>query len=266
MLIVFLFRSLFGVYSDVLLRHPVFVKAVTSALAYLMGDMIAQVLKKDKSERRIDSTRMLVSCLAGGLGHGPLSHMWYKFSEAIFTEALHWSQKNWWVVLVKVLLDQTIWCPLWKNLYFIMIGLLNLEPPAKVWLDCRRMTMPYIRWRFRLWPFVNVINYRFVPLQHRLLFVDVVEVVWVTVLAAHLSHHTPKDKHEGGAPLQNDECQHIMTTTESSKSKLLSHRTHKEKPEEDLLSSEKTACMMSNAIHCESPRTKNSFLMPILVV
>ena len=48
----------------------------------------------------------------------------------------------------------------------------------------KRTTIPLIISGLKLWPFVHCITYGVIPLENRLLWVDAVEIVWVTILAS----------------------------------------------------------------------------------
>lgn len=47
--------------------------------------------------------------------------------------------------------------------------------------------MPLVLEGLKLWPFVHCITYGLIPVENRLLWVDAVEIVWVTILASQAS-------------------------------------------------------------------------------
>mmetsp|Transcript_7938 Transcript_7938/g.16814 ORF Transcript_7938/g.16814 Transcript_7938/m.16814 type:complete len:368 (-) Transcript_7938:623-1726(-) len=167
-------------YSAVLENSPVSTKAVTSATVYTIGDFIAQ-RTEGASIGEIDRPRIVRSALAGLIGHGPLSHVWYEVSEGFFTDYLRWTE--WWSTLPKVVLDQTTWAPFWNNFYIIMLGVMKLESPKTIWADIKRTTIPLIVSGLKLWPLAHCVTYGLIPVENRLLWVDMVEILWVTILA-----------------------------------------------------------------------------------
>ena len=104
-------------YIDVLRENPVATKAATSASVYAIGDVIAQ-RSQGTAMGDLDRPRVLRSLLAGGIGHGPLSHYWYEISEHFFDNVLHMTQ--WWSFIPKVVVDQTVWGPIWYVPYLII--------------------------------------------------------------------------------------------------------------------------------------------------
>ncbi len=99
-------------YNAILAAAPIQTKAITSATVYAIGDTIAQ--RTDGTEiGELDRGRIVRSLKAGSIGHGPLSHYWYQISEDFFSNVLMWTE--WWSFIPKVVIDQTLWGPIWNN-------------------------------------------------------------------------------------------------------------------------------------------------------
>jgi hypothetical protein len=67
-------------YESILRESPIATKAATSATVYTIGDVLAQQTE-GAGLGQLDRARILRSLLAGGIGHGPLSHFWYNFCD-----------------------------------------------------------------------------------------------------------------------------------------------------------------------------------------
>jgi protein Mpv17 len=167
-------------YSSVLHQNPISTKAVTSASVYAIGDLIAQ-RTEGKAMGELDRMRALRSLLTGLIGHGPLSHLWYNFSENLFDNVLHWTA--WWSVIPKVALDQGFWSPIWNNTYLLLLGLMKRESLSSIWEDVKRTTIPLVVSGLKLMPLTHCVTYGLIPVENRLLWDDFVEIFWVTVLA-----------------------------------------------------------------------------------
>lgn len=167
-------------YLHVLRSNPIATKAVTSATVYAIGDTIAQ-RTEGESMGSLDRPRIIRSALAGLIGHGPMSHFWYQISENFFDNVLQFTA--WWSFIPKVAVDQTVWGPIWNNSYIILIGLMKLQSPGTIWGDMKRTTIPLILSGLKLWPLAHCVTYGLIPVENRLLWVDMVEIVWVTILA-----------------------------------------------------------------------------------
>lgn len=167
-------------YSSVLEASPVSTKAVTSATVYTIGDMISQGTE-GKSIGEIDRPRVIRSLLAGLIGHGPLSHLWYNFSDNIFENVMH--LQGWGGTAIKVAIDQTTWGPFWNNTYILLLGIMKWDKPANIFDEMKRTTIPLVVSGLKLWPLAHCVTYGLIPLENRLLWVDLVEIIWVTILS-----------------------------------------------------------------------------------
>lgn len=167
-------------YSAVLDKSPLPTKAITSATVYTIGDIISQCTE-GKSVGEFDRPRVIRSLLAGLIGHGPLSHVWYDVSENLFENILH--LQGWFGTIIKVVIDQTTWGPFWNNTYILLLGLMKMDKLENIFGEMKRTTIPLIVSGLKLWPLAHCVTYGLVPVENRLLWVDLVEIIWVTILA-----------------------------------------------------------------------------------
>ncbi|PIA40775.1 hypothetical protein AQUCO_02400086v1 [Aquilegia coerulea] len=139
-------------YEEALKANPVLAKMVISGVVYSLGDWIAQ-------------------CYEGK----PL----FEFDRALIPF------NDWWVVPAKVAFDQTIWAAIWNSIYFVALGFLRLESPANIFGELKATFRPMLTAGWKLWPFAHLITYGVIPLEQRLLWVDCVELIWVTILSTY---------------------------------------------------------------------------------
>ncbi|XP_051146964.1 uncharacterized protein LOC127262358 [Andrographis paniculata] len=165
-------------YEEALKTNPVLAKMVISGVVYSLGDWIAQCYE-GKPLFEFDRARMARSGLVGFMLHGSLSHYYYQFCEALFP--FH----DWWVVPVKVAFDQTAWSAVWNSIYYTLLGFLRLESPATVFGELKATFWPMLTAGWKLWPFAHLITYGVIPVEQRLLWVDCVELIWVTILSTY---------------------------------------------------------------------------------
>ncbi|XP_021758533.1 PXMP2/4 family protein 4-like [Chenopodium quinoa] len=163
-------------YEEILKTNPVLAKMVISGVVYSIGDWIAQCYE-GKPLFEFDRTRMLRSGLAGFALHGSLSHYYYELCEALFPF------QDWWAVPIKVAFDQTIWSGIWNSIYFVVLGLLRLESPVSIFKELKGTFLPMLTAGWKLWPFAHLVTYGVIPIEQRLLWVDCVELIWVTILS-----------------------------------------------------------------------------------
>ncbi|PWZ21475.1 Peroxisomal membrane protein 2 [Zea mays] len=165
-------------YEEALKANPVLAKMMISGVVYSLGDWIAQCYE-GKPIFDFDRARMFRSGLVGFTLHGSLSHYYYHICEALFPF------KDWWVVPAKVAFDQTIWSAIWNSIYFVVLGFLRLESPTTIYNELKSTFWPMLTAGWKLWPFAHLVTYGVVPVEQRLLWVDCVELVWVTILSTY---------------------------------------------------------------------------------
>nr|GMD33446.1 peroxisomal membrane protein 2 [Ipomoea batatas] len=92
---------------------------------------------------------------------------------------------DWWVVPAKVAFDQTVWSAVWNSIYYVVLGFLRFESPNNIFSELQATFWPMLTAGWKLWPFAHLITYGVVPVEQRLLWVDCVELVWVTILSTY---------------------------------------------------------------------------------
>jgi protein Mpv17 len=166
-------------YMNVLTLHPILVKAITSGSVYTLGDTVAQ-LYEGKTLGEIDRGRVGRSAAAGFIGHGPLSHLWYGVSAGFF-DWLGW--EGWWTTFPKITVDQLVWSPIWNGCYIFLLGAMKREALGEIIGTVKSTSFNLITSGLKLWPLAHVVTYGFIPVENRLLWVDLVEILWVTILS-----------------------------------------------------------------------------------
>lgn len=176
---------------------PVVTKAMLTGVTYVVGDMLAQVVQirrtaaitvgRSRAPRHssslllMDPWRYLRSGLAGLVLLGPFAHFYYE-GVAHFLD--HWP------VPLKILLDQTIYLASYNTVYYLVLGLLAGRHLRQVVSVYRIQFFKLIRAGWKIWPAIGIITYNFIPTEHRVLFVDAVEVAYCAVLST-LSNESP---------------------------------------------------------------------------
>ena len=180
--------AMWAAYQRAVTAYPVMVKAVLTGITYVIGDVIAQVVQQQqqilqlqlapRSLRdnllRTNFIRYVRSGVAGLLFLGPLAHFYYDFVADSFGA---------WPTLCKIALDQTLYLAFYNTVYFLVLGCLARRPLIEVAKQYAEQFWQLLRAGWRLWPFVGVITYTFIPQAHRVLFVDIIEIAYSAILS-----------------------------------------------------------------------------------
>jgi len=61
-----------------------------------------------------------------------------------------------------------------------------------IWSDVKRTTIPLIVSGLKLWPLAHCVTYGVIPVENRLLWVDLVEIIWVVILSTQAAGTAPQ--------------------------------------------------------------------------
>ncbi|EEC51741.1 predicted protein, partial [Phaeodactylum tricornutum CCAP 1055/1] len=165
-------------YESSLEEKPIFTKTLINVVIYLLGDWLSQTLFQKKNVLDFDASRTLRNGFIG-LCFGPLVHEYYQFSDHILpVEGGIWNRVE------KILMDQTIYLTVKCSVYISAVGLLQGDDwsTVKQTVKHRIGGIVFTAWKF--WPLVHCITYSVIPAQHRILWVNSVDLIWNAILAS----------------------------------------------------------------------------------
>lgn len=163
-------------YEDSLSDKPVFTKTMINVIIYLLGDWLSQTLFQKRNILDFNSSRTIRNGFIGAC-FGPIVHQYYEFSDLILPVDIGINRAY------KIIMDQTIYLTTKVSVYILAVGLLAGES----WEDCvdnvktKIKPITFTAWKF--WPLIHCITYTVIPAQHRILWVNCVDLVWNAILA-----------------------------------------------------------------------------------
>jgi protein Mpv17 len=172
-------RNAFNWYASKLDAHPVKTQGLTSGFLFFIGDITAQRYEHrldkskgiDTSDRPYLALTRLAACTSFGLFVlGPFGHHWYARLDVV-TNRLYAprSLKN---VALKVLLDTAIFNPIFLVVFFTSVSLLEGLTVHDIGRKLYRDFVPSYAVDCSVWPPIQTINFRFVPVKFQLLVVN----------------------------------------------------------------------------------------------
>eukprot|EP00892_Ulva_mutabilis_P004054 jgi/Ulvmu1/201/UM001_0205.1 len=177
-------QSAWCAYERILDEKPIQAKALTSGVGLTVADVIAQAMEGGS----YDATRTARMASFGLLWHGVSSHIWYEFLDAKVPGPSSAAGS----VVTKMVLDQAIWAPLNTMIFYSYLAAAT-GALAGLPMVLQTKLIPTILAGYALWPVAHIINFRFVPPQHRLLYVNLVNLVWTVWLSGMANNSGPVD-------------------------------------------------------------------------
>jgi|EP00970_Alexandrium_tamarense_P004894 protein Mpv17 len=150
-------------------QHSLLTKALTSFTGFTIGDILAQNFVNDDG-KPYDVMRTVRLGSFGFFIHGTTGHYFYGFLDSKFpgTKPL--------TVATKVLIDQTIWNPIFGLMFFgylnVMEGKSFEDYKNKIKADLKTAVMG----SWAVWVPAHTINFAFIPPQQRLLYINSIQI------------------------------------------------------------------------------------------
>eukprot|EP00871_Galdieria_phlegrea_P004594 jgi/Galph1/5135/GphlegSOOS_G3736.1 len=163
-------------YNQLLASRPLLTKALTSFIGFSIGDILAQkFLSPVGSEFQMD--RLLRMALFGLLIHGPTGHIFYSNLDKLIpgTEA--------WKVASKVAIDQLLWAPIFAVIFFGFLGISEGQSFQQIKAKIRQDWKTALLASWKVWPLAHAINFRFIPSNQRLLYINGVQIFYNVFLS-----------------------------------------------------------------------------------
>jgi len=157
-------------YQMKLRTAPLLTQSVTTAVLFATGDTLAQQAVDKVGIENQDMARTGRMALYGGAIFGPAATTWFKF----LSTKVNLRNPNA-TIVARVGLDQVVFAPC--NLFVFLSTMAAMEgtSPQKK-LDSTYKSALTKNWM--VWPWVQIANFKFVPLEHRVLVVNVISLGW----------------------------------------------------------------------------------------
>ena len=154
-----------------------------------VGDVLAQQAVEKKG---IKNHNFLRTAKMTGLGLcliGPGLRSWYIVLDKLVTGT------GGGVALMKMVKDQLIWAPSFLVMFFSAVNILDGKSAAEIQEVLKRDYWQALKVNYLVWPAVQMLNFYFVPMQHRVIVVNFVALFWNTYLAyvTHKHHDDVED-------------------------------------------------------------------------
>ncbi|XP_050406364.1 protein Mpv17 [Patella vulgata] len=160
-------------YLRSLQKYPTRTMATTTGTIMTSGDLLSQLVIEKKQYEPVRSLRYLGF---GLIFLGPLMRGWYLLLERLYAGTRLASLKM-------VVTDQLSFAPLVCFSFVTGMGLLKGDSVADIKKTLNEIYFDILIANYQVWPAAQLINFYFVPLQHRVLVVNFVALGWNTYLA-----------------------------------------------------------------------------------
>jgi len=185
--------SFFKFYQRSFDKRPVITLICANATLNALGDGVAQgsqitLAKRDpynveRPKPRYDYLRTLRFVVFGGV-MGPIIGRWASFLEYRFPlRAVTGGKASMSALVKRVASDQLIMSPIGLVVFLGSMGLMERRSTDEINQKYKDLLMPALIANWTVWPFAQMINYRYMPLAYRVPFQSTCGVFWTLYLS-----------------------------------------------------------------------------------
>ncbi|XP_019447669.1 PREDICTED: protein sym-1-like [Lupinus angustifolius] len=180
-------KAMWTWYQNCLSLHPVQTQVISSCVLWGVADVTAQYITHHASVAKtkkllqlsdsdvkfmIDWRRVAVTSIFGAGFVGPVGHFWFESLDKFIRLKLHLMPQSARAVATKVAMDGIIFGPVNLFVFFTYMGLCSGKTIPQVKEDIKKNYFAALILESSMWPFVQVFNFRYVPVKYQLLYVN----------------------------------------------------------------------------------------------
>jgi protein Mpv17 len=151
-------------------------QAVTTSVLFATGDITAQQLVEQRGLKAHDLKRTGRMALYGGFVFGPVATTWFN----LLARKIVIPGRPRLETLARVGCDQGAFAPVMIGVFLSSMATME-GASAKERLEKNWWTA--LRTNWMIWPFVQFINFTYLPLQYRVLFANIISIGWNSYLS-----------------------------------------------------------------------------------
>ncbi|ORZ07810.1 hypothetical protein BCR42DRAFT_425519 [Absidia repens] len=167
-----------ALYNRLLTKYPIFIQSVSTACLFGAGDTIAQQIVEKQGIQQHDFLRTGRMMVFGGAVAGPALSTWYRLLEHNVKASTPFK-----TLVKKVAIDQVLFAPVFIGVFFSTQGLFEGKSVQEIKEKLDHGYTTAVINNYKLWPTVQLFNFYFVPLNHRLMVTNIVALGWNSYLS-----------------------------------------------------------------------------------
>lgn len=169
--------SILAAYTRALHKYPTIVQSLQAGTTMFMGDVLAQLVVENKPVKDYELIRSARFFALGTCFVGPVLKNWYGVLEKFIGSG---TKKQ---GFKKVLTDQGCFVPIFGACFLSINAAMAGKNTAQIKNEVSSLYKEVLIANYMVWPWVQLVNFTFVPLHHQVLVVQVFALFWNTYLA-----------------------------------------------------------------------------------
>lgn len=165
--------QILGLYQRLLRSNPIVTKSVTSSIIAGLGSILSQVL----TGKAISLQSLRAFVIYGGLVSGPIAHYFYILLDKLFPGS------GLIKYILRLLTDRLVFAPGFLVITLYTLSRLQGVSQTNTVENMKSRYWPCLVGNWKIWTLPQIINIGLIPPQYRVLFANLVALVWNAYLA-----------------------------------------------------------------------------------
>ncbi|CAD5235428.1 unnamed protein product [Bursaphelenchus xylophilus] len=161
-------------YLRLLSRRPLITQMVSAGVIGCAGDGIAQFVVEKRSLKQYDLQRGIRFFLMPSCYVAPILSRWFRVLEKIGGKGAIWK---------RLAVDQLCWSPCFGASIIFVLGFMESLDAKKAFDHTKSMCVEVYFKSLQFWPFVQLINLNLIPINFRVIFVQMAALIWNSYLS-----------------------------------------------------------------------------------
>jgi len=172
--------KLLALYRGLLHKKPFLTNALTASAFMTIGDLISQKILQD-GRNQLDVGRTTSFAIVGLIFDGPVSHGCFVALDKIFGHATNAAVSS-----KKLLADQILIAPVFLACEISLLTILRRTSREQARSELVKKYLDILKINYAFWPFVQILNFYFIPLNYRVLFGSGAALMWNVIFSYRL--------------------------------------------------------------------------------
>ena len=175
------FEKAFKAYIGLLQTRPILTKSITSASVSSIGNIISQLIVPNPQNGRKIAWRSVAAYASFSfVVSGPLIHYFYIMLDKIVPKKKESATLD---GIKRVLFDRFVFAPPFILFFLYTVTLLEGYGHQAAVVKIKETFWPILKMNWQIWTIFQFINVNYVPLKYRVLFGNVMALVWSVIVA-----------------------------------------------------------------------------------
>ncbi|CAD5235427.1 unnamed protein product [Bursaphelenchus xylophilus] len=168
-------------YLRLMARRPLATQIVSAGVIGVAGDAVCQLAIERKPLKQYDYGRGARFFIMPAFWMAPILNRWFRVLEMIGGKG---------AIFKRLAVDQILFSPCFGASILMVLGIMEGATPQQAFDSMKKIIWDIYVTSLQFWPAVQLINLNFVPLNYRVVFVQLASLIWNSYISYKTQNKT----------------------------------------------------------------------------